>query len=146
MSITKKQYKVNNAYSHHRHTSRREPTTAEFIKLNPLPAHLSHLKAEMLKLPFHMLIELIVGGSEVQATDAQICAGIKAAAAFYTHTSHRCGSCFGWTDNEHTFVAILDGEYHFSACCEKCKKKIRNGTATQAMKKNMRGHLMGGAR
>src|SRR5206468_2832031 len=111
--------------------------TAEFIRLNPLPAYLAHLEADMLKIPLKLLTDLIIGGAQMEVTADQLATGLKAAAAFYSLENHHCGACFAWTDNEHAFAAIVDGDFRFGACCNRCRCRIDNGTATRTMHQNM---------
>jgi hypothetical protein len=122
------------------------PTTAEFLAINPLPSHLKHIEPSVRKLPFGLLMELVVGGACMGASDEQIADGLKAAADFASQSEYRCGACLGWTDFDHAFCILDDDIYRFGACCERCRQKISNGQATKAMGANMRAYLREGAR
>lgn len=131
--------------NHYTQSSRNTPLTVdEFLKINPLPPQLKHMDAAIRKLPFGLLIELIIGGAATGATDEQICAGLLAAATAFATSDHRCSACFGWTDTEHVFSVVVDGVYRFGSCCERCRGKIIRGAGTPTMRRNICEHFLDG--
>lgn len=124
-------------------------TVAEYIAMNPLPAHLAHLEPVMLRIPsFVALMDIIMGCGAAGLDSDGLEYVLTQAADLFTEPAQRCAACLSWVKFFHVIAAILDDSQglQVAALCDRCKRKVERGQQSETMARNLHSYVMGGAK
>lgn len=113
----------------------------EFLRHCPLPAELAHLEP-LLRGPIgQSMLDCIVGAMSAGMTEAAMLAMLQAICEFHSETTHRCSTCFRWTDAPaKTGGLIANGSFHIIVTCRPCYERIMSDRATPEMVRNLRSY------
>lgn len=119
-------------------TTKRPPTVAEFLAINPLPAQLRHLEPALRKLPHAgLLIQILLGCLEYNMSGADFDRIVADCGDMYSQERQRCAGCFSWTPTPHAIVAGKAERFAVVPMCDSCVTRFEAGRATPQMQRNM---------
>ncbi|TXH18133.1 MAG: hypothetical protein E6R03_02710 [Hyphomicrobiaceae bacterium] len=117
------------------------PQIAEFLRINPLPPELDHLRPAIEKFRdvaslLGAIFELYAGGYNA----AQIEAALLALDKHISVGSQRCVTCLNWTTTGDLVVCPAEQPYILSIC-PKCVRRFEAGQPSATMQRNFKSYV-----
>jgi len=116
----------------------RMPSVDEFLSVNPLPPELAQFEP-ILRSPIGQnILDCIIGAMSAGMSEGAMLAMLQDICEFHSETTHRCNTCFGWTDDPaKTGALIAKGRFRLVVTCRPCYERIMSGTTTPEMMRNL---------
>jgi hypothetical protein len=110
----------------------------------PLPPGLVHMQAVVDRLPWHIVVNVILQATTGGLSDAAIDESLRAAVKFQEQRSWRCASCMRWVTTPNLILVCLVPEsdkIEFHMYCPRCEAK--HGNSTDAVRKAVAPYVVG---